>query len=369
MTTTRPTPAHAHTRGPHRRAAKALRRRARAAVARSTAGDRWLAVLVGLVLLAAGALVALLSYGVFGTGRAARPLLDPVIVDALRAPPTCPAGSRSPPGCCSSSSGWPGRRARCAPSGGPTWCSRATRTPAIVVSSTAAAEAVSGQAAAIPGVVRARARTVGTDDAPAVRVTLWLAEDADVRAVLARLDDEVLATARASLGLGALPVAVRLELDPAPRRPGSPDAPVHSPLTARAQGWGRPATSAGREHGRARGTSTASRGRRRPALPGRAARRLHGRPVAAPAGRRARRERAGGCPPPEPLPEPPPELPEPQPQQATIPFFECTEDTLVTLPAPIPARPHDPGRTAASSPCRPTPTSPGSAPSRSACCG
>jgi pimeloyl-ACP methyl ester carboxylesterase len=37
------------------------------------------------------------------------------------------------------------------------------------------------------------------------------------------------------------------------------------------------------------------------------------------------------------LPELPPELPEPQEQRATIPFFECTEDTLVTLPVPIPA--------------------------------
>ena len=39
---------------------------------------------------------------------------------------------------------------------------------------------------------------------------------------------------------------------------------------------------------------------------------------------------------PQPLPEPAPELPAPQPQRATIPFFECTEDTLVTLPTPIP---------------------------------
>jgi pimeloyl-ACP methyl ester carboxylesterase len=35
-------------------------------------------------------------------------------------------------------------------------------------------------------------------------------------------------------------------------------------------------------------------------------------------------------------PDLPPELPEPEEQQATIPFFECTEDTLVTLPQPIP---------------------------------
>jgi hypothetical protein len=54
---------------------------------------------------------------------------------------------------------------------------------------------------------------VGSEAAPAVRVTLWLTDDADVREVLARLDDDVLATARGSLGLTALPAAVWLELD------------------------------------------------------------------------------------------------------------------------------------------------------------
>jgi hypothetical protein len=54
---------------------------------------------------------------------------------------------------------------------------------------------------------------VGTEAAPAIRVTLWLADDADVRDVLARLDSEVLATARGALGVTELPAAVRLELD------------------------------------------------------------------------------------------------------------------------------------------------------------
>ncbi|GAA0895359.1 alpha/beta fold hydrolase [Pseudonocardia zijingensis] len=36
-------------------------------------------------------------------------------------------------------------------------------------------------------------------------------------------------------------------------------------------------------------------------------------------------------------PTPPPVLPEPEPQSANIPFFECTEDTLVTLVEPVPA--------------------------------
>jgi hypothetical protein len=208
VTTTRPAPAPP--------TPAALRRRARAAVTRSMLGDRWLAVLVGLVLLVAGVLVALLSYGVFGAGRAARPLLDPVIVDALRSAPDLARGVAIAAGVLLVVIGlaWAARSVR--PERRPDLVLESDPDTAIIVSSSAAAEAVSGQATTIPGVVRARARTVGTDDAPAVRVTLWLAEDADVRAVLARLDDEVLATARASLGLGTLPVAVRLELDPAP---------------------------------------------------------------------------------------------------------------------------------------------------------
>ena len=90
----------------------------------------------------------------------------------------------------------------------------------IRVSSAAAGEAVASQAETLPGVARARARLVGSAAAPALRVTLWLADDADVRCVLARSADEVLATARASLDLPALPVAVRLELErpqPTPR--------------------------------------------------------------------------------------------------------------------------------------------------------
>ncbi|QYN38228.1 alpha/beta hydrolase [Pseudonocardia sp. DSM 110487] len=35
-----------------------------------------------------------------------------------------------------------------------------------------------------------------------------------------------------------------------------------------------------------------------------------------------------------------PVLPEPEPQRASIPFFECTEDTLVTLVEPVPADRH-----------------------------
>ena len=203
----------------------ALRRRAAAAIARSTAGERTLAVVVGLLLLAAGTLVTLLSYGVFGTARAGRPLLDPMIVEVLRAQPLAARAIAIVGGLLLAVLGlvWtahalrPERRPDLVLDGGSIHGSTDT---AIIVSAAAAAEAVAAQAAALPGVGRARARLVGTEAAPAVRITLWLADDADVRDVLARLDTEVLATARSSLGLTDLPAAVRLELDavhPAPR--------------------------------------------------------------------------------------------------------------------------------------------------------
>ncbi|WP_433558896.1 alkaline shock response membrane anchor protein AmaP [Pseudonocardia xinjiangensis] len=190
-----------------------LRKRARAALARSAAVDRALAVLVGLVLLAAGTLAALLSYGVFGAGRAARPVLDPLIVDGLRARPDAFRLVSIAVGVLLVIVGltWAARSLR--PERHPDLVLDGGPDTAIVISSSAAADAVAAQAGGIPGVRRARARMVGTDEVPALRVTLWLADDADIRDVLTRLDDEVLAAARTSLGLTALPVAVRLELD------------------------------------------------------------------------------------------------------------------------------------------------------------
>ena len=200
----------------------ALRRRATAAIARSTTGERALAVVTGLVLLAAGTLVTLLSYGVFGAGRAGRPLLDPMIVDALRAQPLVARFAAIVGGLLLAVLGlvWaahalrPERRPDLQLDGGVLDAGVLDGgDTSIVVSAHAVAEAVAAQAAELPGVGRARARLVGTEAAPAVRVTLWLADDADVRDVLARLHSEVLTTARASLGLTDLPAAVWLELD------------------------------------------------------------------------------------------------------------------------------------------------------------
>ena len=197
-----------------------VRRRSRSAVARSAGGDRWLTVLIGLVLLLVGVGVALLSYGVFGEGRASRPLLDPFMVDTVVAQPLLWRAVAIVGGLLLAvfALTWVARSVR--PEPRPDVVLNGGADTTIRVSSAAAGEAVVSQAETLPGVARARARLVGSAAAPALRVTLWLADDADVRGVLARLSDEVLATARESLDLPALPVAVRLELErpqPTPR--------------------------------------------------------------------------------------------------------------------------------------------------------
>ncbi len=201
-TTTAPPPADA-----------VLRKRSRSAVARSAGGDRSLLVLIGLVLLALGVLVALLSYGVFGADRAGRPLLDPVVVDVLRAEPVVARVVAIVAGLALLVLGltWTARSLR--PERRPDLVLDRGPATAVTVSSAAAADALAAQATTLPGVGRARARLVGSEDAPAMRLSLWLADDADVRDVLDRLGRQVLTPARESLGLAALPVAVRLELE------------------------------------------------------------------------------------------------------------------------------------------------------------
>lgn len=202
------------------RASARTRKRSRAAVARSTGGDRWVATLVGLVVAAIGAGAALLAFGVFGPGRAQRPLLDPMVVDWMRAQPLAARLIAIGAGVLLAALGlvWAARSVR--PERRPDVPVDGGGDTSILVTSAAVAEAVAGQALTLPGVGKAKARMVGSDRAPALRVTLWLADDCDVTSVLNGLEDQVLTAARDALGLAELPVAVRLELDtpaPAPR--------------------------------------------------------------------------------------------------------------------------------------------------------
>lgn len=188
-------------------------RGSRKAVARSVGSDRtWLAAL-GLVLLAVGTLAALLGYGVFGAGRAARPLLDPMIVDALRAQQQLWRWVGIAAGVVLAVLGlwWATRSLR--PERRPDLLLEADADTTLLVTAGALAEAVADRASALPGVGRARARMVGSPGSPALRLTVWVTDEADVAEVCRRLETDVVGEARRSLGLEHLPVAVRVELD------------------------------------------------------------------------------------------------------------------------------------------------------------
>lgn len=188
-------------------------RSARRAIARSAGGSRWGITLLGLVLLAAGVLTVLLTLGVFGTNRPQRPLLDPMITSVLGVNPLVSRVVAIVVGLLLVVLGlvWavrslrPERKPDLVLDGGPGTDIR--------VSASAAADAVADGASGLPGVTRARARMVGSATAPAVRATVWVSDEADVADICRRLDGEVLVQVRDALGLTALPVAVRLELD------------------------------------------------------------------------------------------------------------------------------------------------------------
>ncbi|MEU7167498.1 alkaline shock response membrane anchor protein AmaP [Streptomyces morookaense] len=66
------------------------------------------------------------------------------------------------------------------------------------------------EAGALAGVDRARASLTGRRTAPGVRITLILTPHATPAAALHRLQEEVLAPARTSMGLPAFPAEIRL---------------------------------------------------------------------------------------------------------------------------------------------------------------
>ena len=205
--------------GNPRRAAKTARK----AQYRSAGGSRWGLTLLGLVLLAAGVLTVLLVNGVFGQDRPQRPVLDPMIQDFLGANPTAARIVAIVAGLLLLVLGlvWAARSLR--PEGHPDLVLDGGSGTRIRIDSSTAAHAVADGATALPGVTRARARMVGRASSPAVRATVWIDEDvadSEVAEICRRLDAEVLAQVRDSLGLADLPVAVRLELDSAPRGTG-----------------------------------------------------------------------------------------------------------------------------------------------------
>jgi len=190
-------------------------RRSRAAVARSTASDRTLVLLAGLVLLAVGVLVVLLGQGVFGTYRAQRPLIDPEITGWITTNGTAARWIAIGAGVVLLVLGlvWVVRSLR--PEPRPDVLLSDVPGSRLSVEHSAIADAVRADAESITGVSRARVRLVGDERRPAMRMTLWLVEDADVRDVWAEVDGRVLARARRAFAVDAIPTAVRIELDAA----------------------------------------------------------------------------------------------------------------------------------------------------------
>lgn len=180
-----------------------------AAVGRSARTERVLTGLLGGIAVLGGSAVLLVGYGILGHYRADRPLLDPIALRVLR-------------------SHLLATRIGALAAGtvllivGLIWLVRALRTERhpdmrlgddLTVTATALTDAIRRDAEGVSGIGRVKAALVGDPANPALRLTLWLAEGSDIRAVWAQLDEQVLARARTSLDVETLPSAIRLELD------------------------------------------------------------------------------------------------------------------------------------------------------------
>ncbi|MGH3519099.1 MAG: alkaline shock response membrane anchor protein AmaP [Haloechinothrix sp.] len=182
------------------------------ALERSYLAERAMTIGFGALAVIIGVLVLVLSFGGFGRFRAQQPVLDPVVVTALGSRPEL---SRSVAigaaivlfllGCW-----WAIRSLRPEPKPDIELENEAARR--LTVTSNAIARAVAAHAEQLDGVTKAKARAVGDEDNPALRLTVWLREGSDLKSVWHELNDQVLAHARESLGLETLPTAIRMEL-------------------------------------------------------------------------------------------------------------------------------------------------------------
>ncbi|MEV0083085.1 alkaline shock response membrane anchor protein AmaP [Saccharopolyspora sp. NPDC050642] len=186
-------------------------------VARGQSFERGVVIALGLLALVAGVIALLVGTGWLGVFRAQRPLADPILVQWLRDNSQAAIAVAIVLGIVLFVLGlW--------------WVVRALRPeprPSLVlergngslaVTSAALTEAVRADAERVTGVKRARVRMAGSEQRPALRLTLSLQEGTNVRHVWEELDEKVLSRARESLGMDTLPTAIRLQLDRAPRQ-------------------------------------------------------------------------------------------------------------------------------------------------------
>lgn len=185
----------------------------RKATARAAGAQRTLIGLIGLLGLTAGAAILVVGSGLLGVNRAARPILDPLMVDTLRADQLLTRLVAIAVGVLLFVLGllWAVRALK--PERRPNLLLDPGPERRLEISSSAVTDALGADAETIHGVNRARARMVGTTGNPVVRLNLWLSEGTDIRDVYRDLDSRVLTRARDSLGVESLPTAVRIELD------------------------------------------------------------------------------------------------------------------------------------------------------------
>lgn len=199
-----------------------MSRESRAAVARSERLDRLAVGVFGALAAAAGGAALVVSAGWLGKPRASRPLADPIALGWLRAHQTWVQVGALAVGVLLVVFGlWlasrtlrPEPRPDLVLEGG----DDETAAGGLLVTAQAIAEAIQADAESVSGVAEARARVVRVNATPALRLQLWLRHGADVHAVWSELDKRVLTRARESLGVPAIPTAIRLELGSAQRQ-------------------------------------------------------------------------------------------------------------------------------------------------------
>jgi len=188
------------------------------ALARSYRGERVLTMVVGLLALLAAAATTAVGLGWFGPYRAARPVIDPIAVDWVGRHQLVSRVVAIAVGVLLLVLGLIVLVRALRPESQPDLALDHTVGTGLLVTAGAIAEAIRVDAEQVEGVGRARARMVGDRANPALRLSLWLREGSDVKAVWQELDAKVLSRARESLGVAALPTAVRMELAAARRR-------------------------------------------------------------------------------------------------------------------------------------------------------
>lgn len=182
------------------------------ALERSYRAERLAVGALGVLAVLAGTATLLLTFGVFGTARAGRALLDPEIVRVLGSRPELSRAVALATGVVLVAAGaaWAVRTLR--PEPRPDLLLESAPGATLTVTSKALARAVREDLEALDGVAKATVRSVGSVDEPALRLTVWLGEGSDLQSVWQALDGQVLHRAREALGLPTLPAAIRFEL-------------------------------------------------------------------------------------------------------------------------------------------------------------